>query len=489
MCKVRGTFARRQGGRTARAIGVTYDADEPTRLVVAVIRDLTCLPHPVMAADSPTSDPATASSERPDRDHTAAARALLAVTVVGLFGLGFGLNRVTEASRPTDPDLAAAEIPVPDPGGADDFARDSDGPIGVSSSGDKWRIIKGGWVTDSGRAAVADGAEGVSLALLPVGAPNATISVTADVMAPGLGLAFRCRNAGNCWRLEAVPDLGTWNLIKAARGIETEMGNLGIVPIADGTTVSVFAAEDLIVVSVDGEEALTVRDPEFREEGSAGLSLREPPSAAIARWSDFIVEPYASPGLITREQATLADDFDRDDAPSLGVSSSGAQWRAVSGSFAVVNGRAVLSDRATPTGSPSVALVDAGDGDGVVQITMLPPQTGTGVAFRCRDADNCMYLTAGPGFATWNLAKRIDGVETRLASLPLVSTAPGLAISVELSGNRIDISVNGDRLLSINDPDLVDETGIGLIATEGAYLERAKWSQFLYAPLPGGAAA
>jgi hypothetical protein len=265
------------------------------------------------------------------------------------------------------------------------------------------------------------------------------------------------------------------------------MGNHGLVPIADGTEVTVVTAEDLISVRINGEEALAVRDPEWREEGNAGLSLREPQQAGTARWTGFSVEPYQSTGLITAEQATVRDEFGRADDPDLGDLDEGGTWNEVSGDWAIRDGRAVLVER--PGSGPALALVDAEDGDGVVELSMLPQQTGTGVAFRCRDADNCMYLTAVPGFATWNLTKRVDGIETRLGSLPLVSTAPGLAIDVELNGTRIAISVNGDRLLALDEPDLVDETGIGLVATAGPHVGLAKWSRLLYAPSLGGTGA
>ncbi len=435
-----------------------------------------------MNAD-PTSPP-PAAAPRAASDRSVAARVLLGVTVVGLFGLGVGLDRLTAPNVVDDPDIGAEELPVPPPGGADDFDRSETDALGVASSGKRWREVKGTWNVGDGQAAVTSADGGLSLALLPVAAPNARISVVADVMAPGLGLAFRCRNAANCWRVEAVPQLGTWNLIKVTGGIEVEAGNLGIVPIADSTEVSVTTVEEVITISIDGVEALTVRDPEFREEGGAGLSLREPQSAATARWANFAAIPVESEGLVTAEVAVIGDEFDRDDSSDLAAGDGSIAWREVNGDFAIADGRAVLTERASD-GSPNLALVDAAASDGVVQIAMMPHQTGAGVAFRCRDAENCLYLTAVPGFATWNLAKRVDGVETRLGSLPLVSNAPGVAINIEYSGSQIAVSVNKDRLLTVDEPALADETGIGLIAYDGLHLERAAWSQFFFTPQLG----
>jgi hypothetical protein len=53
----------------------------------------------------------------------------------------------------------------------------------------------------------------------------------------GAGIAFRCRDAGNCWWVQAVPAFHTWNIIRMVDGHAALMGNLGRASVESGTRI------------------------------------------------------------------------------------------------------------------------------------------------------------------------------------------------------------------------------------------------------------
>ena len=413
-------------------------------------------------------------------------RAIVGTVMVGLLVGGLVLGGVTDGIVSGEgPDIVDEERPLPIPGARDALSRTADS-LGVAESGQRWSALRGDWAVEPAGAFVATTPSGPSLALIDVGTASGRFEVTAERIAPGFGIAFRCRNAGNCWRVEAVPDLGTWNIIKVVRGVEVSHGNVGLAPIADGTKITVVTELDRVIVLVNDEEKITVRDGELSDLTKAGISLREPASAPTARWRDFSVEPHVFQGVLERTEATIRDDFAQDDTDSLTAAETGESWTEFNGQFGLRNERASLLKRPESPTAPSLALLDAPSPDGIVQITMLPEQTGSGGAFRCRDADNCLYVAAVPGFGTWNIMKRVNGVESKIGDLGLSSVVPGVALSVEFVGERITVSINGQRAAEITETDFVDEVGIGLVAAaDGKFVTEARWSEFLYAPSEG----
>lgn len=429
-------------------------------------------------AESPPPD-GTAGDR--SRGHSTAARLLLGTTVVALAVAGLALDRLTDQATATDTDDSAVALPIP--GATDDFARPDGAALGTAPTGQRWKDVAGSWGLRGGAAVVTTPGEFVSLATVAVGTTDGRYEVTAEAMAPGLGLAFRCKSIENCWRVEAVPDLGTWNVIKTVEGIETIVGNLGTVPIDDGTTVAVTAEDDRLTFFINGEEAKTVLDPDLRTAQRAGISLREPASAQTARWSGFAMAPREWPGTLQFDATDLRDDFTRDDADDLGATQSGETWNAVSGRWGIRLGRAALLKPSTS--GVDLALIDAGTADGTVQVTVMAPQEQTGVAFRCRDADNCLFVGAVPGFGTWNIYKVLDGQITELGNVDLTPTLPGTTVSVEMRGEELNFYVNGLRMRSIREPDLVSETGVGLAVNHGPFAVSARWSKFLFKPARG----
>lgn len=421
-------------------------------------------------------------------EHRVLAIALLAFAVVGLGILGVALGSVTEGTRVQKQVTAKlptfAELP---PGARDDFARPDDaGSLGRATTAQVWHTFRGVWGVAAGRAYAAQpAATGPSLATLAVGRPDGSVQVTAARMASGLGLAFRCRGPRNCWTVEAAPEFGTWNVVKVVKGRTSALGNLGTAAVADGTRIRVDLDGDRLTFFVDGKRLRTITDAALRDEARAGLVLREAAGAA-GRWAGFEVSPPPPKGLLAPTQATVRDDFHRaDSATGLGAAPTGQVWRPVSGVWGIKHDLAYVPQPVF--GKASLALVDVGNADGIVQATGEAMPAGTGIAFRCRDLDNCWLLEAVPGFGTWNLLRVVDGGVTPRGNIGTASAAAGTTISVEMRGDRLTFYVDGQKRKTITDRALRTERGAGLLAAGGANAAAlARWSSFAAGPAVAG---
>jgi hypothetical protein len=428
------------------------------------------------SVDTPSASPMPHHERR-------SAIVLLACTVVAIAMIGLLLDSVTETFvKQKAP--APADAPVLIPGARDNFVRaDNPRTLGRSESGQAWRAATGRWGIAGHAARVVVPGTGTSLATVAVGVPDGRVEAVITRMAPGAGIAFRCRNVLNCWRVEAVPQLGTWNVVRVVRGKEKRVTSLGTVPVADGTKVAVTMKGGRLTFYIDDKEATSVDDREFALEARAGLSLREPTSAAIARWSSFVDLPPSAPGVLTVRDAKINDEFARTRAADLGTTPTGQRWTSVSGKWSVTTGTAAIGTPST-TGA-SLALVDIGSADGVVQTTIPAPQPRIGIAFRCRDLANCWRLEVVPGFSTWNIYKVVDGAVSTVGNLGIVTTASGTTVSVEMHGARLAFFVNGVARRTIDDDTFSSEHRAGLVAEPGPLASASRWSEFSAEPAPG----
>jgi hypothetical protein len=127
----------------------------------------------------------------------------------------------------------------------------------------------------------------------------------------------------------------------------------------------------------------------------------------------------------------------------------------------------------------SLALVDLGSADGIVQTTILAPQPRSGLAFRCRNLDNCWRLEVVVGYGTWNVYKVVNGDVSTVGNLGVVSTAPGTTVSVAMHGSRLVFFVNGVERRTIDDGAFSNEHQAGLVVEPGVLSSYSRWSEFL----------
>jgi peptidoglycan/LPS O-acetylase OafA/YrhL len=191
---------------------------------------------------------------------------------------------------------------------------------------------------------------------------------------------------------------------------------------------------------------------------SAGLRL-------LPRVDPFTWEP---------ENAIVADAFDRPDQRGLGDAATGQPWQALSGDWAVDNGRATVAAGTTP----SFAIIqERGDAPMMVRATLAGDVDYAGLAFRCHDEENCWWLEAQPRYATWNLNKIVDGETTYVGNIGVATSAPGKLVVVVLDGDDIAIVVDGRIRFTLTDADLAGERGAGLARGAGGTTS-ATWTRF-----------
>jgi hypothetical protein len=186
------------------------------------------------------------------------------------------------------------------------------------------------------------------------------------------------------------------------------------------------------------------------------------------------------------EDASVVDSFDRADAPNeLGATESGQPWTAESGVWGVQDEQAVLVEP-NPDGQRSIAVVDLGASNGTVSATAGTMTGGWGLVFRYQGPFNYWYLTASPDFATYNLARVVDGEVQPLGGVGLAEVADGSVIQVRMDGATIEISVNGNPVKAITDTTLIGATQAGLLAS-GQAGAQATWETFEATPRPTAA--
>ena len=160
-------------------------------------------------------------------------------------------------------------------------------------------------------------------------------------------------------------------------------------------------------------------------------------------------------------RSLVVDDFDRPDAPRLGAAPTGQRWETLSGTWSTADHQAVLD----------------GEGFAVVQVDANHIRAvGGGIAFRCRDANNCWWIQPLSIYGNWALNKIVDGKFENLANIGLAPTDPTSVFVVHQDGDEIKIVIDGIVRKQIKDPDLRDEVGVGLAASFDGFTTR--WRRF-----------
>lgn len=159
-------------------------------------------------------------------------------------------------------------------------------------------------------------------------------------------------------------------------------------------------------------------------------------------------------------RSTVWDSFQRPPQAGLGTATSGQTWEVLGGSWSIANNDATAGP--APTLSFAVVRVDPGTPINA-RATPLGETDHAGIAFRCQDAQNCWWIEAVRGYATWNINKIVNGRVTLVDNVGPAGTDPGSIVAVHTNGSRITVAVNGIIRREITDPDLRDATGVGLV--------------------------
>lgn len=206
-----------------------------------------------------------------------------AIAVVVIVGFMWASRSIDEPSAVVPPGVAGGAV-------IDTFTRPDSEELGASDTGHPWVIASGRWGLEGGQALVAEPEEGVNRAVVDVGSGDMTAAVTISRMVPGAGLVFRYGGPLDHWSVRSVPDVATWQVVKVVGGKGEVVGNLGLAPIADGTTIAVDVRGSQINIRVNGKAFGSFDDGDLSQATSVGLTAVEA-SAADVRFDHFQASP------------------------------------------------------------------------------------------------------------------------------------------------------------------------------------------------------
>ena len=158
----------------------------------------------------------------------------------------------------------------------DDFATDGelDGRLfGEKSLDLNWRVVSGDWSIESGEL-LSTQRNSSSLALLDLGSSPKSFEVDFRAVTGYSGIVFLYEDDLNYWKLIAMKDYATWNLVQVVNGGAPQFkGNTGILSPMAGK-VLVLMDEEGFTVSIDGEKRIAISNSKVIGQSSVGLLQR-----------------------------------------------------------------------------------------------------------------------------------------------------------------------------------------------------------------------
>lgn len=164
----------------------------------------------------------------------------------------------------------------------------------------------------------------------------------------------------------------------------------------------------------------------------------------------------------------VSDDFNRpDDATTLGISSSGAVWVAVAGTWGISANQACFVSGA---GTGRIAVIETGHSDVAMQVDVV---TGAGshwpgLTFRLKDAANWVAVrnTTNDGVPSNGLIVIMTSIAGTTATVTSAAAPAGLVfpytMRAELSGSTVTVKINGAVVLTATVTAHVGRTRHGL---------------------------
>lgn len=160
----------------------------------------------------------------------------------------------------------------------DDFA--TDGELNGRLFGEKsldlnWRVVYGDWSIESGEL-LSTQRNSSSLALLDLGSSPKSFEVDFRAVTGYSGIVFLYEDELNYWKLIAMKDYATWNLVQVKNGgVPQFKGNTGLTNLQDVKVSVLLNQEDLnqqeLTVLIDGEELLRIPMAGVTSQSSVGL--------------------------------------------------------------------------------------------------------------------------------------------------------------------------------------------------------------------------
>ncbi len=161
-------------------------------------------------------------------------------------------------------------------------------------------------------------------------------------------------------------------------------------------------------------------------------------------------------------ETVLSDEFDRDPANGggLGEADSGQEWEILgSSSWVVDDGTATIGNPAAA--NLHMAVVDAGETEGTIEVVISGASPGTGIFFRYEGFGDHWSLEASSEPGVWDLRKVVGGESTTLTTVE-VDDPDEVRLEVRLDADTISVTINDAAADEVVDDELADATRIGL---------------------------
>jgi len=145
--------------------------------------------------------------------------------------------------------------------------------LGEKSLGLNWRVVSGDWSVESGEL-LATPKSISSMALIDLGSLPRSFEVDFRAVTGYSGIVFLYEDDLNYWKLIAMKDFATWNLVQVVNGGAPQFkGNTGLTKVRD-VKVSILLNEQELSVLIDGEERLRKPITGVTSQSSVGLLER-----------------------------------------------------------------------------------------------------------------------------------------------------------------------------------------------------------------------
>lgn len=195
---------------------------------------------------------------------------------------------------------------------------------------------------------------------------------------------------------------------------------------------------------------------------------------------------FNNPNLPVVQRPGFTDDFERASADTLGTTDDGKAWALLDiGSNPSVwgpNGDGTASLKTASSSYQSV-VADGLASDGTVTATIATVGANNerwgGIVIRALDERNYLYVSETSSTdQRIMLRERVDGSSNNLAG-PATALQSGDVLDVTVNGTAIEVSLNGDSILTATSSNFTGETRHGFYAASGTV---SSWESIEFVP-------
>jgi hypothetical protein len=207
------------------------------------------------------------------------------------------------------------------------------------------------------------------------------------------------------------------------------------------TTFGTFGPTTLSTIITTGLTAGSSYDIQVSATNAAGQSAWSASATAVAGTAVVIY---------------TADTFNKADASTLGVATTGGQtWATANASTQyAINGNTAKVTTVTEATAPGDVYIDDGQVNGAIKVTLLDTLTSKGLTFRGSGTNNSTaYLFYRSAATTLTFAKRtgVNAYTTIQAATGQPAAAAGDVLSVVMNGTSFTFKLNGATVMTVTD--------------------------------------